>query len=187
MLSCDTFQPFLQQYGLIRTFLFDLWSQISDIIVSMYNPCTLSVSHLQCGGLALPVPDNYQGHILSMNDTSQDGNDRHWKSVGSFQQLTYWNHDSEPTTGDIMWRCWDWLRVAEAVRGRTLFILVTKTISYTIPDFILFPWNRYLQIIYRNQDISKHQYWKQPWNKSTKWIDCIAMECFALLFMLLFV
>jgi hypothetical protein len=40
-----------------------------------------------------------------------------WEAKSAFQQLTYWNHDTLPSSADPLHLCFDWLPLSAAIHG----------------------------------------------------------------------
>ncbi|CAA6658067.1 unnamed protein product [Spirodela intermedia] len=83
-------------------------------------------------GASIPLPDGF--HFEQRRETGGGGgggsSSNLWVSRGQFKNLTYWNHDSLPSSDDPLLRCFHWFSVADAVRNTfnviILFIYAKK-------------------------------------------------------------
>ena len=70
-------------------------------------------------GASISLPDGFKGQVLQQ--TEQADQQRRWRTESSFSAITYWNHDTHPTSMDGPQRAIEWLALANAVRS-TLII-----------------------------------------------------------------
>ncbi|KAJ4827517.1 hypothetical protein Tsubulata_038363 [Turnera subulata] len=74
-------------------------------------------------GATIPLPPGYSGFVLgkksgnnkrkASGDCEQSSNC--WETNATFENITYWNHDSLPSRDDPFVRSFHWLSVAEAL------------------------------------------------------------------------
>ncbi|KDP23147.1 hypothetical protein JCGZ_00139 [Jatropha curcas] len=73
-------------------------------------------------GATIPIPPGYSGFVLGKKgikkrkacDSSEKSSDC-WEMNATFENITYWNHDSLPSHNDTFLRSFHWLSVAEAL------------------------------------------------------------------------
>lgn len=68
-------------------------------------------------GTKLALPDEYTGYIMVKKEREEEGLGLAWATTHTFQDLHYWNHDSQPTKGDGICRCLDWAALAVQVHA----------------------------------------------------------------------
>ncbi|ERN14809.1 hypothetical protein AMTR_s00032p00090570 [Amborella trichopoda] len=72
-------------------------------------------------GTTLTIPHGYSGYVLEMHNGQKEkapkneGESNCWKARATFQNFTYWNHDSLPSQDDAFVRCFHWFPVANAL------------------------------------------------------------------------
>lgn len=77
-------------------------------------------------GTPKQLPEGYQGLLLQPaggakhGSSSSDTQQRSWKALQRFQQITVWNHDTLPAASDWHMRCIDFLALADKVEGATV-------------------------------------------------------------------
>jgi len=62
-------------------------------------------------GAQLPLQAGYTGYVVEKQPPSSTGDDaapERWKATSTFDQLTYWNHETVPTSVDPVRRAVDW-------------------------------------------------------------------------------
>ncbi|KAH9574481.1 hypothetical protein CY35_01G060000 [Sphagnum magellanicum] len=80
-------------------------------------------------GSTLTIPDGYQGFVMNKEPHQSSGRRKgtdscsktqeydEWEAKSAFQQLTYWNHDTLPSSADPLHLCFDWLPLSAAIHG----------------------------------------------------------------------
>ncbi|KAG6543020.1 hypothetical protein Mapa_015516 [Marchantia paleacea] len=70
-------------------------------------------------GDALELPSNNCGYVLGKDSkiTNRYGGFDEWQTLAQFRNMTYWNHDSRPSSSDPLPRCFDWLHLSEIIHG----------------------------------------------------------------------
>uniref|UniRef100_A0A383V873 Uncharacterized protein n=1 Tax=Tetradesmus obliquus TaxID=3088 RepID=A0A383V873_TETOB len=74
-------------------------------------------------GTPKQLPEGYQGLLLQPaggakhGSSSSDTQQRSWKALQRFQQITVWNHDTLPAASDWHMRCIDFLALADKVHA----------------------------------------------------------------------
>jgi hypothetical protein len=69
-------------------------------------------------GAQLPLPSGYTGYLVekqASSTTADDGAAERWAATSTFDQLTYWNHDTVPTSVDPVRRAVDWASLSTQV------------------------------------------------------------------------
>lgn len=68
-------------------------------------------------GTTLPLPHNYSGFVLGKKNSAKksDESSNSWETSATFNDITYWNHDSVPSNNDDFSRAFHWIPVAEAL------------------------------------------------------------------------
>jgi hypothetical protein len=69
------------------------------------------------------------GRQKGTNSCSKTQEYDEWEAKSVFQQLTYWNHDTLPSSADPLHLCFDWLPLSAAVRLPLSLLIVVS-----IPD-----------------------------------------------------
>jgi len=65
-------------------------------------------------GTAVPVPKGYTGRIIREDHTVfSDQQERNWTAVHQFDEIMYWNLETNPSTSDPMLAALDWLELAQ--------------------------------------------------------------------------
>ncbi|KAG6691463.1 hypothetical protein I3842_10G064600 [Carya illinoinensis] len=73
-------------------------------------------------GTTIPLSTGYCGFVLGKKNLAEkkasdmsDGNSNRWEVNAKFENVTYWNHDSLPSSNDALLRSLHWLTVAKAL------------------------------------------------------------------------
>lgn len=69
-------------------------------------------------GAQLPLQSGYTGYVVEKqpSSTGDDAAPERWAVTSTFDQLTYWNHDTVPTSVDPVRRAVDWAGLSEQVK-----------------------------------------------------------------------
>jgi ribonuclease H2 subunit C len=59
-------------------------------------------------GAQLPLQPGYAGYLLEKQPSAGDDTPERWAATSKFDQMTYWNHDTVPTSADPVRRAMDW-------------------------------------------------------------------------------
>ncbi|KAK9810264.1 hypothetical protein WJX72_007629 [[Myrmecia] bisecta] len=72
----------------------------------------------QLKGASLPLPEGYSGQVLQRGLENADPDaPQPWIQQLPFAQLTYWNHDKDPSRTDGLKRSFEWLALASKVHA----------------------------------------------------------------------
>ncbi|KAF5472896.1 hypothetical protein F2P56_009560 [Juglans regia] len=92
-------------------------------------------------GTTIPLSTGYCGFVLGKKNLVEkkasdmsDGNSNRWEVNAKFENVTYWNHDSLPSSDDALLRSFHWLTVAKAIPEAlpaTLHVAFVHDCSYT--------------------------------------------------------
>ncbi|KAL3684138.1 hypothetical protein R1sor_002160 [Riccia sorocarpa] len=68
-------------------------------------------------GSTLELPADHAGYVLDKSSTTKDQDSMidEWQTQAEFRNLTYWNHDSKPSSSDPLPRCFDWLHLSNII------------------------------------------------------------------------
>ncbi|XP_071725166.1 uncharacterized protein C12B10.15c-like [Rutidosis leptorrhynchoides] len=75
-------------------------------------------------GTTIPIPQGYSGLVLGKKSLgngmrkacdSSEGKGCNWEVKATFEKMTYWNHDSQPSRNDAFLRSFHCLSVAKAL------------------------------------------------------------------------
>jgi ribonuclease H2 subunit C len=100
--------------------------KITGVVVDELELKEASFRGKRLAGTTLPIPESYCGFVLekknskremvsSKGSTSEKGGLDTWNATASFQNITYWNHDTIPSESDTFNCCFHWFAVADAI------------------------------------------------------------------------
>ncbi len=70
-------------------------------------------------GRTVALPEGYTGTVLQDTNTASiaDGEERKWLQKGTFNSLTYWNHDDQPSGDEPLFKAMQLAGLASALHG----------------------------------------------------------------------
>mmetsp|Transcript_4168 Transcript_4168/g.4805 ORF Transcript_4168/g.4805 Transcript_4168/m.4805 type:complete len:157 (-) Transcript_4168:257-727(-) len=77
-------------------------------------------------GCHMDLPSGFTAHVITQQagvsaaePTASDEGPEGWTAVGAVSQMTYWNHDDNPTSSDALRRAMEWTSLSKEVHGST--------------------------------------------------------------------
>lgn len=98
--------------------------KITGVVVDELELKEASFRGKRLAGTTLPIPENYRGFVLEKKNSKREmvstkGSEKAgldtWNATASFQNITYWNHDTIPSESDTFNCCFHWFAVANAI------------------------------------------------------------------------
>lgn len=75
-------------------------------------------------GEKVVLPEGYVGYVLNEVKVPLKNEDDRFIVDGTFEEFTYWNWNTKPSSNDPIRRAFEWLDIAEAVCNKYLCIII---------------------------------------------------------------